>query len=205
MSEELDKALSAKSDQLCADDLYGDDRTIKITSVKIFLNQPQPIHIGFEGDDGKPWKPSKTQGRIMKAIWGRDENKWIGKRVTIYREPTVKWSGQEVGGIFISHIEGIDKPTKLVLAESKHKKSPIIVKPLDDEIYIPDEPDMPTIDPDAALQSAKDAAKKGKLEFSSWWKENPPLRDSVKPYMDELKSLVEDADNPDIDPDEVPL
>lgn len=196
MISDLDRALSAKSDQLCADDLYGGERTIKITEVKIILNQPQPIHIRFEDDDGKPWKPSKTQGRIMKAIWGKDEKDWIGKRVTVYREPTVKWSGQEVGGVFISKIEGITKRTKLVLAESKHKKAAIFVDPLDHEIEIEEvKLEAPQPDESTVLRAASDAARNGKDAFNAWWKSNPNLREIVKPIMEDLKLLVEESES----------
>lgn len=195
MISDLDKALSAKSDQLCADDLYGGERTITITDVKIFLNQPQPIHIKFKDDDGKPWKPSKTQGRIMKAIWGKDEKQWIGKKVTIYREPTVKFSGQEVGGVFISKIEGIDKRTKLVLAESKHKKAAIFVDPLDHEIEVEEVTvDAPQPDEATVLRAASDAARNGRDAFNAWWKDNAALREIVKPHIEDLKLLVEEKE-----------
>ena len=190
MSSDLDKALSAKSDQLNADDLIGENRTIKLTDVIITLNADQKINISFEGDDNKPWRPSKTQGRIMKAIWGRNEKEWIGKRVTIFRNPGVRWGGQEVGGVFISHIEGIDKPTKLVLAESKSRKASITVLPLDDEIQVPEE----EIDITPQLQLARDAAKKGTVAFKLWWKDTPECRDAAKTIMDELKKTASDFD-----------
>ena len=57
---DMKPTIVAKSDQLNADDLIGGPKTIKITRVTVTERAEQPCVINFEGDDGKPWKPSKS-------------------------------------------------------------------------------------------------------------------------------------------------
>lgn len=100
-------AIAPRSDQLNSDDLVAGPRTIRITGVDIKAGE-QPISVHFEGDNGKPWKPCKTTARLMVAAWGPDASQYKGRSLTLYRDPSVKWAGLEVGGIRISHMSHID-------------------------------------------------------------------------------------------------
>jgi hypothetical protein len=82
---------------------------------------------------GKPFRPSKTVLRIFVTAWGKDSSTFAGQRITLYRDPTVRFGGQDVGGIRVSHMSGITKPLKLALAVSKGKRSQYVVDPLPDE------------------------------------------------------------------------
>lgn len=199
MTTDVTKAIAPKSDQLNADSLITGPMTIRIRDVKVSEGE-QPIWVHFDGDDNKPWKPCKTAARCLASIWGPNAAQWVGMHCTIYNDPTVTWAGAAVGGIRVSHMEGIDKPRTLQLTKTRGKKGAVTVKPL-----AMGEPTTPAIDPPAVLQSAKDEAKKGKDAFTKWWQENLDKRDVVKPHMEELKKMVEEADKPDIDDDEVPL
>src|ERR1700722_13127814 len=92
-----------KSDQLNADSLIGGPKTIKVTKVSLVAEADQPIAIGFEGDDGKPYKPGKSMRRVLVNIWGPDGNAYIGRSMTIYRDVKVMFGGVATGGIRISH------------------------------------------------------------------------------------------------------
>lgn len=127
---DLTPTIQAKSDQLNADDLVSGPITIKITDVSLGSGDDQPIIIRYEGDNGKPWKPCKTMRRLLVSIWGADGNKYIGQMATLYRDPDVKWAGQPVGGIRVSHMSGIDGQKTLALTETRGKKRPIVVMPL---------------------------------------------------------------------------
>lgn len=119
-----------KSDQLNADDLIGGKTlTIKITSVSI-VNSDQPAVIRFEGDNGKPWKPCKSMCRVLVNVWGDDGSAYVGKHLTLYCDPHVKWGGVEVGGIRISHMEGLTEKRVMPLTATKGNKKPYIVEPL---------------------------------------------------------------------------
>lgn len=197
MSKNLDvtKAIASKSDQLNADDLLTGPRTITITDVSI-KSEEQPIAISFEGDDGKPWKPAKTAARCLASIWGPNAAKWIGRRCTIYRDPSVKWAGMAVGGIRVSHMDGLTKPRDLMLTKTRGKKGIVTIQPLE----APPETDIE--DMSEHLQSARDAASNGSDAFREWWASNPDARDAAKTIMDELKETASRADEYD---DEIPM
>lgn len=101
-------ALEAKSDQLNAVDIIGAEPVIKIRDVQV-KKTDQPVSIYFEGDNNRPWKPSKGMLRILAGAWGRDSKSWIGKHAKLYYEPSVKYAGKEVGGIRIRALSDIDK------------------------------------------------------------------------------------------------
>lgn len=100
-------ALEAKSDQLNALDIVGAEPVIRIRDVKV-QKTDQPVSVFFDGDNGRPWKPSKGMLRVLAGAWGRESSEWIGKRARIFYEPTVKYAGQDVGGIRIRALSDID-------------------------------------------------------------------------------------------------
>lgn len=127
---DVSDTIVAKSDQLNADDLIGGPITVKITNV----NKPggdQPLVIKYEGDNGRPFKPSKTVRRILVKAWGKDATAWIGRLMTLYNEPSVKWAGKEVGGIRVSHLSHISGTLEISLTETRGSKKPHTIKKLD--------------------------------------------------------------------------
>lgn len=130
MTIDIMKAIAAKSDQLNADDLIAGPRTIRISGVKQETSKESRINIFFDGDDGKPWKPAKTVLRVLAAVWGLDDTKWIGMHCTIFRDETVPWAGEAVGGIRVSHMEGLSKPRTLMLTKTRGKKEGVTIQPL---------------------------------------------------------------------------
>lgn len=129
MTQDMRTVIQPKSDQLNADDFVAGPRTVRITGVEIKGGE-QPISVHFEGDNGKPWKPCKTTARLMVAAWGPDASQYKGRSLTLYRDPTVKWAGLEVGGIRISHMSHIDSDMVYAATVTKGKRAPIKVKPL---------------------------------------------------------------------------
>jgi hypothetical protein len=125
----MSRFVEAKSDQLNADDLIGNPRTITITRV-IGCDGDQPIAIHYEGDNGKPFKPCKTIRRVLLAVWGRNAADYVGRSMTLYRDDAVMFGGLNVGGIRISHMSNIDKKTVVVVMKTKGKKAGIEVNPL---------------------------------------------------------------------------
>lgn len=123
-----------KSDQQNADDYISGPRTITIT--KVSANEgsaEQPISVYFEGDNGKPWKPCKSSRRVLVTVWGRDAANYVGRQLTLYRDPSVTWAGLAVGGIRISHMSNIDEPVTMALTASKQVRKPFTVRPLEVE------------------------------------------------------------------------
>lgn len=118
-----------KSDQINADDLIGGPRTIAITEVKFSGGTEQPVSMYFDGSD-KAFRPCKSMCRVLVALWGSDANQYVGRSLTLYRDPGVKWGGLAVGGIRISHMSDITEPKTMALTETKGKRAPFTVKPL---------------------------------------------------------------------------
>lgn len=120
-----------KSDQLNFDDLVAGPRTITVTKVSLLAGD-QPVAIHYEGDEGKPYKPSKGMRRVLVSLWGADGAAYVGRSMTLYGEPSVTWGGVAVGGIRISHMSHIDREVTLPLTISKSQRKPITVRPLVD-------------------------------------------------------------------------
>lgn len=180
MTMDVTKAIEPKSDQLNADSLMTGARTIRIRDVKINSTSEQPVWIYFDGDDNKPWKPSKTSTRTLAAVWGADASKWIGLSCTIYCDPTVKWGGAAVGGIRVSHMEGLDKPKPLMLTRTRGQKAAVTIQPLVVDKKPTPEPEpqqLNTATLDAEIESAKAMEAEDK---AAWWKtKTKPERDYI--------------------------
>lgn len=120
-----------KSDQLNADDLIAGTMTIVVTDVKIKSSGgEQPISIHYEGDNGKPYKACKSMCRVLVTAWGADSKKYVGRSMTLYRDPSVTWAGMAVGGIRISHLSDIDSKLTMALTATKQTRKPYTVSPL---------------------------------------------------------------------------
>ena len=121
---DVSKALEAKSDQLNATDILGAEPVIRIRHVDV-KGSEQPIWVFFDGDNNRPWKPSKGMLRILAAAWGRDSDAWIGKHVQLIFESTVMYAGKEVGGIRIKALSDIPAAgINCALTISKTKREP---------------------------------------------------------------------------------
>lgn len=106
MSYDVSAAIEAKSDQLNAVDIMGYEPVIRIREVKVRTGE-QPVSIYFDGDNNRPWKPSKGMLRLMVGAWGKDARNWIGKYAKLYFEKKVRYAGKEVGGIRIRALSDI--------------------------------------------------------------------------------------------------
>ena len=118
-----------KSDQLNAEQLLSEPMTITVTGVRRGADD-QPVVINYEGDDGRPYKPCKTCRKILIFAWGDDGREWVGRSMTLFNNPEIKFGGVKVGGIRISHMSHIDREIGISLTATKGKKEPVIIKKL---------------------------------------------------------------------------
>ena len=123
------EAIAPKSDQINAEDLVGRTITVTVRDVAIRAGQEQPISVALEETD-KVFRPCKTTARLMVAGWGPDASKYTGRKMTLYRDPSVKWGGVATGGIRISHMSDLDAPLVMALAENKKNRKVHTVQPL---------------------------------------------------------------------------
>lgn len=126
---DLSKSIEPRSDQQNYEDYLSGPKTVKISGVTQG-NAEQPVNIELEEYPGRPFKPSKTVRRILVSAWGPDSSVYIGRRMTLFGDPTVKWAGETVGGIRVSHLSDIDKPLTIALSVSRGKRQKTTVQPL---------------------------------------------------------------------------
>lgn len=177
---DMSKTIEPKSDQLNSDSLLSGPMTIKI--VKVSANpesSEQPISIFYAEDMSRPYKPCKTLRRLLVALWGKDASQYVGRSLTLYRDPTVKFGGMEVGGIRCSHMSHIDKPMSVALTATRGSKKITTVKPL--VIEDPQRQDKPATDPYANY--AKEFKRRLDNEpwqaVDSWWTNTEAEREGM--------------------------
>lgn len=140
---DISSTLTAKSNQLNTDDLISGPITIQISGVSAG-SPDQPVAIGYEGDEGKPWYPCKSMRRVLVAAWGTDASQYVGRRVTLFRDPEVMYGGIKVGGIRLSHLSDIDRPLSIALTVTRQKRAPYRVQPLASVAPVAPAPDPAT-------------------------------------------------------------
>lgn len=151
---DISTTIAPKSDQLNADDLISGPVTVTITAVSRGDND-QPVNIATaEFGDNRPFRPCKSMRRVLIAAWGKDATNYIGRRMTLYNEPTVRFGSQQVGGIRISHLSDIDNKLTIALTVTRGRRAPFTVEPLTD-LPAHDEP----ISDETAADFARDIAE----------------------------------------------
>lgn len=120
-----------RSDQWNADDFVGGPRTFTVAGVKVGTAE-QKYDIELVEGEGRAWRPPLTVLRILIAAWGNEASAWVGQRVTLYRDDSVKFGNDAVGGIRPSHLSGIDKPLTVALTATRGKRAKHTVQPLPD-------------------------------------------------------------------------
>ena len=129
---DLRDTIIPKSDQLNAEQLLGGPITITVTDVRRGGGEEQPVIIHYEGEGGRPYKPCKSMRKVLVFAWGSDGRDWIGRSMTIYNRPDVKFGGEEVGGIRISHLSHIKSDIAIALTATRGRKEQTRIKLLDE-------------------------------------------------------------------------
>jgi hypothetical protein len=154
--------LEAKSSQLNTDDLIAGPKTITITKVSAGSAE-QPVAVSFEGDSGKPWYPCKSMRRVLVAAWGADASQYVGRQVTLFRDPSVIYGGIAVGGIRVSHLSDLDGPLSIALTVTRQKRSPYKVQPLPASPPAPAKPAPPASPAEDLIEAAAAACRRSGL------------------------------------------
>lgn len=179
--ETIDMALEPKSDQLNADDLIAGPATFTIEKVsRGSVEQPVDIHLTER--PGRPWRPSKSMRRVLVNAWGPDTSLYAGHRVTLYRDPSVRFGKDEVGGVKVSHLSHITKRTTVSLTVTRGKRAPHSVDPL------------PVATPNAAAEPTPDdvAGCTDRESLGKMWRESgPTMRRVIETRVAELDTETE--------------
>lgn len=152
---DISRTIIPKADQLNAEDFISGPLVLTILDVKVRDAPEQPVLILFAGGF-RPWKPCKTMRRVLVHAWGSDASRYIGRSLRLYREESVRWAGEEVGGIRISAMTDIRQRIGIALAVSNKARRMHIIDPL-----LPHEIPPTDNDIDIARQVAKGAVARG--------------------------------------------
>lgn len=156
--EDFASTTQAKSDQMNAVDLVGGPVAYRITGIKMTGAPDQPVSISVDGHR-QPWKPSKTFRRVLLLLWpDTSPDDWVGRDVVLWCDPEIKWAGEKVGGIAISHASHINERKVFSLSESKSKRKTIIVDPFH-PVDAPAQSSEPVFWPDEAFAKRLAAAQ----------------------------------------------
>lgn len=175
---DIANSLAPRSDQINADDLVAGPMTVTIRQV-VGGKAEQPFDFLLVETD-RAYRPAVTMRRLIAAAWGTDGDQYVGRRLTLYRDPTIRFGKDVVGGIRISHMSHIDKRVEVKLQVTRGKRETFAVDPL---------PDAPTPPTEAAIACATD---KGQLR--NWHRQFPALRDSILARVAEIDAADEATD-----------
>lgn len=165
--DDFEKTLEAKSDQINNTDLISGPINITIVGVKVNTRDDQPVSVRLKETD-KLFKPSKGMRRVLGMVWGKPKV-WVGRSLTLYRDPDVPFGKTKPGGTRISHATHIDKPIEVTIPVSRGKVQTYTIYPLvltDTPKPEATPPALDTIALDAEFEASK--AMTGD-EKKAWW------------------------------------
>ena len=175
---DISDTIAPNSDQLDAVDLLSGERTFTIERVsKGNAEQPVNLHLA---EFPRPWRPGKSMRRVLVGLWGPDASQYVGRRVTLFCDPTVKFGGAAVGGTRIKAMSHIDKKRSVPLIISRGKSQMYEVVPLAE--------DAPTPAP-----TAEQVAECNDVEVlrEMWKAASPEVQELIKARVDELNGASE--------------
>lgn len=119
-----------RSDQWNADDFLGGPRTFQIAGVKVGSAE-QKYDIELVGET-RYWRPPLTMLRLLISAWGDDATVWVGRKVTLYRDESVRFGSDSVGGIRVSHLSDLpgNKPLTVKLTSTRGRRASHTVQPM---------------------------------------------------------------------------
>ena len=166
-----------RSDQQNFDDYGAGAKMVTIDRV-CAGSAEQPVEIHLVEYPGRPYKPSKSMRRVLVACWGPEASAYVGRRMRLYGDPTVKYGGIAVGGIKISGLSHIDKRTTVALTVTRGQRAPHVVDPL---------PDTPTPPATPALTDDEIEAATTVPELRGMWSSATPVQqDRIMARVDAL-------------------
>ncbi|MFS0715502.1 hypothetical protein ABC337_04850 [Arthrobacter sp. 1P04PC] len=122
-----------RSDQWNADDFTGGPRIFTVAGVKNGAAE-QKYDVELVEGEGRVWRPPLGMLRVLMEAWGDQASVWVGRRVTLYKDPTVRFGKEVPGGIRISHLSHIGgKPLNVPITVARGTRRTYTVQPLPDE------------------------------------------------------------------------
>lgn len=171
-----------RSDQWNADDFTGGPRTFTVAGVKNGTAE-QKYDIELVEGEGRVWRPPLGMLRVLMNAWGDEAEAWVGRRVTLFKDPTVRFGKEVPGGIRISHLSNIgNKPLNVPITIARGTRRTYTVHPLLDAAP----PTAPSIPADVVANTDKAVAEGTIDQYIAWLAErNAPAH--ILDYVSERK------------------
>lgn len=120
-----------RTDQWNADDFVAGPRIFTIAEVKKGKAEQQ-YDIELVEGEGKVWRPPVQVLMLLVAAWGDDSVAWRGRRVKLYRDESIRFGPDQVGGIRVSHMTHLpnDEPFKTKVTATRGKRMSVSAEPL---------------------------------------------------------------------------
>lgn len=182
---DLSSTIVPKSDQLNADQLLSGPMTITVTSVDVKPGE-QPVTIHYEGENGRPYKPGLTMRKVLVHGWGPNGEDYVGKSMTLYNDPSIKFGGMAVGGIRISHMSHIKGTINVALTSTRGKKALHHIELLEQQ---------PSATLEDVLSAIHNASNKATMEYAKTMAMQLVNEDDVKVAQDAYKNRVSELKN----------
>ena len=126
---DISRTVEPRSDQLNFDDVAA--HATVITIVKVEQGPPeQPVHLHNAEYPSRPYKPGKSMRRVLIAAWGTEAAAYVGRRIELYGDPSIRFGGDAVGGIRIRALSHMAEPMTIPLTVTRGKRAPFVVRPL---------------------------------------------------------------------------
>lgn len=164
-----------RSDQINADDLIGGPRIVTVSGVRPGTAE-QKYDLLLEGET-RVWRPPLTVLRLLIAAWGDEAANWTGRRAELYRDASVRFGSDAVGGIRVSRLSHLDKPLNIALTSTRGKRTKHHVDPL------PDAPASATL-----TDEEIDAATTTDELRAMWSQASPEQQDRIKARVAEMSA-----------------
>jgi hypothetical protein len=133
MSEDVDirAATKPKSDQLNYENFIAGPQTFTVSRVTPG-DRDHPVFVHMVECPATPYKPSKGMLKCIAAPdgWGDKSSKWVGKKITLYGDPTVIYGGVEVGGIKVGALADIESDYETLISARRGVRKPHLIKRL---------------------------------------------------------------------------
>jgi hypothetical protein len=110
-----------KADRLNADFLLSGNIIFTIRAIERFLADGEGRIKLFPYEDYPPWVPCYTVVKILSSsdLWGGDEQQWIGNKLELFLDKTVRFGKDAVGGIRVHGVHPLQKDKVMITHVSR--------------------------------------------------------------------------------------
>lgn len=163
---DMSETIAADSTQINAVDL-AIPVTVTITGSSKGPDAKQPVNLEVAEFPGRVYRPCKSMRRLIVEAWGADTRAYVGRRMTLYNEKSVKFGTSSTGGIRVKALSDIAKPFTSTQMESQRKYVTYAVEKLPDveptPVTLPPITDDDALDFGRAISEASTLAELNKI------------------------------------------